>query len=252
VACPDCHNPHAVTSFPGVAPAISGRLLGVKGVTLGGSTVTEATYEYEVCNKCHGLAEPQTPGISRKSGTRNVRVKIDPTNQSYHPVVAPGKNPGILGLQPAYSASSLVTCVSCHNNDDWTAAGLAPRGPHGSRYQPLLAAQYLTNDPTPESYANYTLCYQCHSEAYVSSDQAATFPHNRHTVVQQAPCAACHDPHGSRDNAHLIDFMLRDRTGKVVVTPSAVQARLEYTPLGAGHGQCYLQCHGVNHEPLAY
>jgi predicted CXXCH cytochrome family protein len=262
VACADCHNAHAATATPGVPPAVSGALRGVKGVTISGSVIAEASSEYEVCSKCHGMAEPTTTGITRQSGTRNVRLKINPANASFHPIAAPGKNPATLGLQPGYSTSSIIGCTDCHNNDDWTPTGTSPRGPHGSRYEPILGAQYLTNDPTPESYQNYALCYQCHNESFLVNDQAATFPHNKHLVPTllpggatpppPAPCAACHDAHGSRQGAHLVDFMLRDRTGKLVVSPSAVQGRLEYTPLGPGHGQCYLQCHGVNHEPKSY
>lgn len=262
VACEDCHNAHASNATPAVPPGVSGRLRGVKGVTMTGGVVAEASYEYEVCSKCHGLVEPTTTGITRQSGTRNVRLKINPANASFHPIAAPGKSPAMLGLQPGYNTSSLITCTDCHNNDDWTPTGTNPRGPHGSRYEPILAAQYLTNDATAESYQNYALCYQCHNETFLVNDQAATFPHNKHLVPvpltagstppAPAPCAACHDAHGSQQGQHLIDFMLRDRTGKQVVTPSSAQQRLEYVSLGAGHGQCYLQCHGVNHEPKSY
>lgn len=252
VSCADCHNAHAVTSVPRVPPAVSGRLADVPGVTLNGSPLTRSNFEYEVCFKCHGVSQATTSGIARQSGTRNVRVKSDPNNASFHPLAAPGRNPAILGLEAGYSASSIISCTSCHNNEEWTSSGGNPRGPHGSRFEPILGWQYLTNDLTPESYQNYGLCYQCHNQSFLINDRAHTFPHSTHVVADQAPCAACHDAHGSRQNAHLVDFMLRDRTGRAVVTPSRTQKRLEYTSLGAGHGQCYLECHGVNHEPKQY
>jgi predicted CXXCH cytochrome family protein len=250
VACEDCHNAHAVSSAPGTPPLVSGRLRGVQGVTVTGAAVAEASFEYEVCSKCHGLAEPTTLGLARAGGTRNIRLKIDPSNASFHPLAAAGKNPAIVDLEPGYTAMSLVNCTSCHTTDD--ATPLAPQGPHGSINEWLLGWQYLTSDPVSESSATYALCYQCHNRSILIGDQAHTFHHNSHVVTGQASCATCHDAHGSRPNAHLIDFMLRDRTGKVVVSPSASLGRLEYTPLGTGHGQCYLMCHGVNHEPLAY
>jgi predicted CXXCH cytochrome family protein len=253
VTCADCHNPHAVNPAPAAGPAASGRLKGATSVTLKGSVVPEPTFEYEVCSKCHGIVEPNSPGIARQDATRNVRLRIDSTNPSFHPIAAIGRNATILGLQPGYTASSGINCTSCHNNNDATLGTTAPQGPHGSIYEPILERQYLTTDPTPESSQSYDLCYKCHSEPFLVSDQARTFHHKSHVVTNNAPCAACHDPHGSRRNPHLIDFMLRDRSGKAVVSPSATLGRLEFQPgPGPGHGTCYLQCHGSNHEPKSY
>ena len=100
VACMDCHNPHAVTSTPGVPPAVSGRLQGVQGVTLSGSPIAEANFAYEVCFKCHGTREPTTPGIARQDSTRNIRLMIDLVNPSYHPIAATGRNPTMGGFRP--------------------------------------------------------------------------------------------------------------------------------------------------------
>ena len=252
IACTDCHNAHAANAAPAAPPGVSGRLAGVPGVTISGTPVAEASFEHEVCSKCHGLREPTTPGIARQSGTRNIRVKINPVNISYHPVAAIGTNAATLGLEPGYSSSSIISCTSCHTNDDWTPNGTNPAGPHGSRYEPILGWPYATVYPTPESPQSYALCYQCHNRGFLITDQAGTFHHASHVSTQQAPCAACHDAHGSPKNAHLIDFMLRDRTGNALVTPSSVQRRLEYISLGPGRGQCYLQCHGSNHEPKSY
>lgn len=252
VTCADCHNPHAAAATSGGMPNVSGSLLGVPGVALVGSAVPEARFEHEVCLKCHGLQEPGTIGIVRQSATRNIRLKIAPTNASSHPIAGPGPNTTIVGLEPGYTASSLITCTSCHNNDEWTPNATAPRGPHGSRFEPILERQYRTNDPNVESWLSYDLCYKCHTRSYVINDQGRGFSHNKHVVAQGASCAVCHDAHGSRQNAHLIDFMVRDRTGKPIVTRSRLQGRLEYLSLGPGRGQCYLQCHGVNHEPKSY
>jgi predicted CXXCH cytochrome family protein len=251
VTCVDCHNPHAATGTPGAPPAISGALAGVSGLTLAGMPVAEASFEYEVCSKCHGVTEPATLGIVRQGTTRNIRLRIDPANPSYHPIAAAGRDPSILGLQPGYTASSIITCTSCHNNDDWLQGGTAPSGPHGSRYEGILGSQYETNDPTTESPATYALCYECHNRDFLLTDQAGTFGHAIHVVTANAPCAACHDPHGSRQSPRLIDFMLRDRTGKQVVTPSS-SGRLEYLVTGPGSGSCYLTCHGVDHNPMSY
>lgn len=253
VACADCHNPHAVNPTPAVVPAASGRLKGVASVSIAGLTIPDPNFEYEVCLKCHGLTEPTTTTfIARQDTTRNIRLRMQNTNPSFHPIAAIGLNATMLGLMPSYTTSSQITCTSCHNNDASTTAGTAPTGPHGSLFAPILERQYLSNDPEVESPQTYELCYKCHNEPFLVNDSAGTFHHKSHVVTDQAPCAVCHDPHGSRSSPHLIDFMLRDRTGKAVVTPSATLGLMQYMSTGPGHGTCYLQCHGSNHEPKSY
>jgi predicted CXXCH cytochrome family protein len=252
VACTDCHNPHQVVGTPGTPPAASGRLRGVRGLNLAGASVTEATQEYEVCLKCHGVRDQATIGIIRSDNTRNIRLKISTGNPSYHPVAAVGRNTTITGFETGYSSASVIYCTDCHNNDEWTPTGTRPRGPHGSRYAPLLERNYETNDFSSESYQTYAICYKCHNRDFLIDDRAHTFRHEKHVVDKQAPCAACHDAHGSRQNVRLINFMLRDPAGRTVVSPSQNQGRLEYISLGQGSGQCYLRCHGRNHEPETY
>lgn len=250
--CVDCHDPHQAAAAPGSPPIASGLLRGVSGVNLSGANVREATYEYEVCLKCHGVREQTATDIVRQDNIRNVRVEINPSNPSFHPIAAPGRNISMRGFEPGYSTGSLIYCTDCHNNDEWRPGGLGPRGPHGSRYHPILERPYEVNDPSTESFETYALCYKCHNRSYLISDRAGTFPHQLHVRDQQAPCAVCHDAHGSRRTAGLINFMLRDRSGKAVVNPSQSQGRLEYLPLGRGRGECYLECHGVDHEPASY
>lgn len=252
VTCTDCHNPHQVVSTPASPPAASGQLQGVRGVNISGGTVSEAIYEYEVCLKCHGIRDQTTTGIVRQDNTRNIRLKINPSNPSYHPIATVGKNTTMGGFEAGYSTASIIYCTACHNNDEWTEAGTRPRGPHGSRYSPILEREYQANDPSAESFQTYALCYKCHNRDFLINDLTRTFPHKEHVRDKQASCAVCHDAHGSRQNIGLINFMLRDRTGKTVVTPSRTQGRLEYISLGPGRGQCYLQCHGENHEPQSY
>jgi hypothetical protein len=250
VACEDCHNAHAATNKPAVPPAVPGALQGVSGVGAGGAPVAEATFEFQVCNKCHGFREPSTPGLTRAEPTRVVSSKIDPGNQSFHPIATTGRNATIRGLIAPYTASSMISCTDCHNNNEWTTAtGSAPRGPHASRFSPILERNYLTADRTPESVTNYELCYKCHDRATLLTDTG--FPHRKHVVSEQAPCATCHDAHGSRLNAHLVNFMTRDAAGAVVVTPTSA-GRLEYATPSPGKGTCYLTCHGKSHSPLSY
>jgi predicted CXXCH cytochrome family protein len=251
VTCADCHNAHAANANPGQSPLVRGPLLSVAGVTSSGSPVAESAYEYQICIKCHGFSEPtMTIGITRVDATRIVSTKIDPSNSSYHPIAAQGRNTTIQGLLPGYTAASIITCGDCHNNNEWTPSGTVPRGPHASRFAPILERNYVSNDPTPESPANYDLCYKCHDRASLLSESGAFRYHLKHVVEKQAPCSACHDAHGSRQNKHLINFMLRDSSGNQVVSANS-QGRLEYNLVG-NNGTCYLMCHGKDHKPEKY
>lgn len=251
VACEDCHNAHAVTSTTAQPPIAPGRLRSVRGVTIGGSRIDESNYEYEVCSKCHGLTEPTTPGIVRQDNTRNIRLKIDPSNPSYHPVAAPGKNTTIAGLLPGYTSVSQIYCTDCHNNDQWTPAGILPRGPHGSIYESILGQEFQAGDPTTESPASYALCYSCHDRTTLLQSVGG-FPHNTHVVLQNTSCAVCHDTHGSRQNTHLINFMVVAKVGNTVVSPSTTTGLLQYVPGAPGHGSCSLNCHGSEHNARSY
>ena len=249
VACPDCHNPHQAVATSASPPAASGRVRGVRGVSISGSAVAEATYEYEICLKCHGIRDQTTPSLVRLDNIRNVRLEINPSNPSYHPVAAAGRNPTIRGLEPGYTASSIIYCTDCHNNDQWTSTGTWPKGPHGSRFEPILEREFQQGDPTAESFQSYALCYKCHNRSTLFS--TGRFPHDKHVREKQASCAACHDAHGSRQNVHLINFMLRDKTGTIVVSANS-KGLIQYQSTEPGRGNCSLRCHREDHDRKSY
>jgi hypothetical protein len=63
-------------------------------------------------------------------------------------------------------------------------------------------------------------------------------------AIDGAACSTCHDPHAS-SAPMLINFDLN------VVGPSS-SGLLRYVRIGPRQGQCYLTCHGVDHNPKAY
>ncbi len=253
VSCSDCHNPHQSTQSPALPPSVPGVMRGVTGVNISGRMIAEAQNEYEVCIKCHGDRDFFTePGIVRVDDIRNIRLKIDPGNASFHPIAAVGRNTSMEGLVPGYSAWSLIYCTDCHNNDEWTPSGSRPRGPHGSRYAPILEREYRTNHEEPESYQAYSMCYKCHDRVALLRDRPGdTFSHRTHLLGERpASCAVCHDAHGSRDSGALINFMLRDKTGRAVMGSTPGGQGPQYVEFGPDRGKCYLLCHGKNHDPL--
>ncbi len=253
VECIDCHNPHAVEASGAAAPAVTGALRGVKGIDTDGAAVFPAVYEYQVCYRCHGDSpgKPAAPTPRQRVQT-NVRLEFDTAAHSFHPVEGPGRNANVPSLLPPYTTASLMYCTDCHNNDAGPRAGGAgPDGPHGSTRARLLGWRYDTADNSVEGAAAYALCYRCHSRTSILNDQSFK-EHRKHIEGERTPCNICHDPHGvsstqgaAINHSHLINFNI------AVVTPSS-SGRLEFRDLGTFQGECYLRCHGKDHDPENY
>lgn len=262
--CPDCHNAHSAYGFSATAPKAPGALSGMWGIDTNGNQVQPAgnppsVNEYEICYKCHADSanKPQVSGgpwppyPTRQIVQFNMRLMMDPTNPSFHPVEGPGRNSFVPSLIFPWTTSSRLYCTDCHNNDA-LAAGGGPRGPHGSNYKHILERRYdMEAEYTTESATNYALCYKCHDRQNIQDDRSFK-KHKLHIVDVRASCSICHDPHGisltqgnSANNNHLINFDLR------FVTPSG-SGILRFDDLGIGRGRCYLTCHGENHDPETY
>jgi predicted CXXCH cytochrome family protein len=241
VVCQDCHDPHGSTPFKATAPMASGAIAGVRGISATGAVVPNVTREYELCFRCHADSLNRGPArVNRVAVQTNTRLEFQPSSRSYHPVVAPGKNSIVPSLIAPLSVAGMIYCTDCHNSDQaGGGSGTAARGPHGSIHTPLLAQPLELRDTQPESSAAYALCYKCHSRDVVLSDRSWS-QHRKHVVDWQAACTTCHDPHGSVDKPHLINF------NRDYVAPDS-SGRLDYVA-----GQCYLTCHGKNHNPLGY
>lgn len=229
--CVDCHSVHGVAAIP------RGRVDGLNYGRQNPSTKRGYTTEAELCLACHGSRA--VSGVD----PHDIGLLLDPTNPSYHPVLALSAE-DVPSLLPPLTSNSMLNCTDCHTNDD---PGL-PRGPHGSRIPGLLGAEYTFEEGQPESPSAYALCYACHSrEVVLESDP---FPyHDEHVVSFRISCVRCHDAHGATSARALILF--NEPTSITGVLPSS-SGRLEYVSDVAGEGACYLTCHGKDHNPLGY
>ena len=286
VECVDCHNPHASNSSTASAPLVSGKTKKVSGVDKNGIPILLpdfASYEYEICFKCHAETTMLPPFITRTISTTNARVQFDAGNISYHPVTDIGKlspldvpslNPPTQliidpEVPPGLGVSSFIYCTDCHSDEVVdTGNVLKSRGPHGSPYPPILRRQYLTTMAgAPESRANYGLCYRCHerdngfngilNDASFKKNSSGYGGHSGHlnstgplNTAVNAPCSVCHDPHGVQDNGvptgshtHLINF-----DTAYVTTAGGPGTFPIYTDKGGHSGSCTLVCHGVMHD----
>lgn len=248
VECVDCHNPHAVQNIAAQAPVVPGAMRGASGVTISGSPTQQVQYEYEVCFKCHADNPSRIQSaITRKITQTNTRLEFDQTGPSFHPVASPGINRNVPSLKSPMTFATMIYCTDCHGSD--SASGT--KGPHGSNFPHLLAHRYETSDFTQESSYSYELCYKCHSRNSILNDES--FPKHKTHLEQEAPCSACHDPHGisaaqgtATNNSHLMNF---DTT---IVRADPVTGRLEFEDTGIFHGRCFLECHNVRHSPKEY
>jgi hypothetical protein len=269
VQCVDCHNPHQASSANAplsAAPAIDGRLSGVRIDDMDSTAVNE----YQVCFKCHaGTNASSFAGVTEMPSNRmisdpNEAYRFDSTNPSYHPVTAnsTASRASLLTTFPA--TQTRIYCTDCHNNNLGTkAGGTGPNGPHGSQYPHILIAEYdmpLGGSTQPYNMNQYALCYRCHSETYVMGTGTAFYDintgfneHARHVRDRMIPCFACHDPHGvsaklgatAANNAHLINFDKSYASGAAVPTPL-------YTVVSAGAGSCTVNCHTVSGNTESY
>lgn len=242
--CVDCHNSHAASETP--LGYIPGSLRKVKGVNAQGLAVDEINYEYQLCFRCHADSNYAASSyVDRQFAQNNTRLEFDPANQSFHPIENIGKNADVPSLIAPLTTSSIIKCTDCHNNNSGPGnSGIGPKGPHGSIYAPLLERNLSFADNQSESLSIYALCYKCHDRNNILSDRSFS-KHKKHIEDKKSPCTACHDPHGVKSAAHLINF---DRN--IVSVNSS--GKLSFTDNGRYRGSCSLKCHNEEHNNENY
>ncbi len=241
-SCMDCHNPHASVASSTKGTGLPGSLTQVKGVSVSGGALKAATYEYEICFRCHSeTGKTGSSKVVRQFAQPNTRMAFNPGNASYHPVAAPAKSSQSRTLVASWSGTQQMLCTDCHNNDQGPGAkGAGPNGPHGSQYAPLLERYLNQADYQAENANAYALCYKCHSQGVLMGDRL----HSRHVRDNQTACSTCHDAHGVQNQTHLINF------NTLYVTPAA--GRIAYADQGGGRASCTLTCHGISHNNKSY
>ncbi|MEW6570028.1 MAG: cytochrome c3 family protein [Nitrospirota bacterium] len=222
--CGDCHHHHYVSK--------ENKMSGVRGTNGHGAKVSVLS-EYELCFNCHSYSANLPADQTNKAEMFNV------SNPSFHPVIAQGKNTHVPSLIPPLSESSMIKCTDCHGNND----SYGPKGPHGSIYRYILSKNFVGTDGE-EGVFQYELCYSCHRRSSILANESFLY-HEVHISFVRTSCRTCHNPHGSMTNAHLIDFE------NFSIRPSS-EGHLAYIAMGPGVGQCFLNCHGKDHNPAVY
>jgi len=205
VECSDCHNSHTASNTvhisPTLAPALTSNspLYGTAGVnvttwpdwatpqsTTGyvylegagvlNNSVTGATYEYQICFKCHsdfawGSSPPSISNLNGITKITNQAVEFNPNNvstnnKSSHPVTVANPNNNGTYVGPWTSGSQMMYCSDCHTTSDGAAA---PQGPHGSGNAAILYKTYTNsnqygafNGGSVGQQNSNDLCFDCH------------------------------------------------------------------------------------------
>lgn len=237
--CVDCHHPHYVSK--------ENKFAGIKGKRVVNQVVSVTT-ESEVCYRCHAESA-NLPGKYT-----NKRIEFSLTNPSFHPVEGEGRNSAVISLIRPYREKKIspadiskISCSDCHGNDDRNG----PKGVHASRFMYILKDNFETGDYVSESVQAYALCYSCHSRASVLGNESFRY-HSLHINGKSGfnsgtSCYTCHNSHGSTEYKYLIKF------NRSVVFPNS-KGLLKYVEKGRAKfsGECYLSCHGVDHNPKSY
>lgn len=237
--CVDCHNPHYVTT--------ENRFAGIKGKRIV-NQLADVTKEFELCYRCHG------DSVNLPGKYTNKRIEFSLNNPSYHPVEGEGKNSAVVSLLSPYKEKkvapddiSVISCADCHSNDDPDG----PKGVHGSRNRFILTDNFDASDNIAESSFTYALCYRCHSRTSILANESFKY-HALHIqgksfALAGTSCFTCHNSHGSVDAKYLLQF------NKLVVSPNS-KGLLKFVEKGTAKfsGECYLSCHGVEHNPKSY
>lgn len=208
-SCGDCHDPHSAgksisaqgrNEFGGTQNNVSGVkvLNGAAGTTPGYYFLSSATYEYEVCYKCHSA---YSYGSTPPTGYKDKSIEFNFNNASYHPVEAKATNSFIRPetFVNGWGPGSTMKCSDCHGS----ATG-SIRGPHGSTYGKILKGRGRYS----ESYTDY-ICYRCHKKSVYDGSGEPGSRYN-HTGWKggihgngSMDCFRCHTPHGSPNYKRL-------------------------------------------------
>jgi hypothetical protein len=114
----------------------------------------------------------------------------------------------------------------------------------------ILKDNFDTSDNNTEGALVYALCYRCHDRNSILANESfkyhALHVQGKHSLSGTS-CFTCHTAHGSVDYKYLIRF------NPLVVSPNA-KGVLKFVEKGNAKfsGECYLSCHGVEHNPKSY
>lgn len=309
--CGDCHNSHKANATNSTQTTTgwtaSGRLANISGVsvvngaagaaptyTFLNGTTNPVTREYQLCFKCHSgfttlLSNPTGTPTPYSLYELDKGVELNPSNASYHPIEAAGKNTTaamanqLAATSPykqwTFTTTSTIRCVNCHGdnrkyNQATPPAAGSDLAPHTNQYRGVLLQNYrdraLMQSTEVYSAANFALCFLCHGEAPFAdvSGNARTDTnfrfHGYHLTELPRNTSTSYNidqPGAGRGVAICAEchFRIHSTTYRVGTQPAyprlvnfAPNVTAGSTPWNQTGKSCTLTCHGVQHWYRTY
>ncbi len=309
--CGDCHNSHKANATNSTQTTTgwtaSGRLANISGVSVANGAVGAAptytflngttnpvTREYQLCFKCHSgfttlLSNPTGTPTPYSRYELDKGVELNPSNASYHPIEATGKNTTaamtnqLAATSPykqwTFTATSTIRCVNCHGdnrkyNQATPPAAGSDLAPHANQYRGVLLQNYrdraLMQSTEAYSAANFALCYLCHGENPFADTSGDANPntnfrfHGYHLGKLPRNTSTSYNidqPGASRGFAICAEchFRIHSTTYRVGTQPAyprlvnfAPNVTTGATPWNQTGKTCTLTCHGVQHWSWSY
>ena len=250
--CWDCHNSHAaLNNTKSTETSLSYALVGATGITSDGTSIAQATLEYQVCFKCHGdsLNKPQKAGYTdygytpvRSISAFNVRDDFNSpiarhnVVRPFSGVVSPDLRDNVLMLNNTSGRSlkasgSYLQCSDCHNGENPSLdGGTGPNGPHISGNAHILERPYALNQPANPGQAVQSL-------AVTLDPLTGTF----------AMCEKCHDVSGllgSGTGAGPKDTIFKHHGTHVL--KMGISCSVCHAPHGVSNGTKQFNAHSIN------
>ena len=249
-------------------PYVSGLLRGrAAASTATGRRSRRATYEYEICFRCHGDNTADAEFVPRVVGEHQHAPRLRPDNPSFHPVVEMGRGVDVPSLPSALAPRMTPVRPDRLHLLPRRRRGRLARAARLGLSRRSSRERYETVERVGESYESYALCYRCHErEQHPRATRASAptrVPHDplrrrpqraprrrarpaRPATIRTASRPAAARRSATGDHTHLINFDTR------IVAPLAGADLPVFKDTGSRSGSCTLTCHGVDHLQTAY
>jgi len=209
------------------------------------------------CTNCH---DPHTVSASAKVVDPMTGTAWSGTGEAFCLTCHGGDLPAGVSFPPNSTGSGLDKSSFVNSTHDVETGSDSCRQcheHHGSDHPGMLLAAYATADGRSYGADKYALCWSCHDEGYIMSENNIFGElHKKHVREKGAPCIICHGVHASFDPGEPglidLDFAVRSGAYNIQFAGGRDGSSSFWIDSDTNRGNCFLTCHGEEHEPKGY